>query len=292
MMRARRLALLALPGLWLLALVAAPLLLVLKISFAEPLLAQPPYTPLIEDGVWRAQLGNYALIFEDILYRRAFINSLVYAGISTICCLVLGLAIARAIDRAAERWQPLLLVLIVLPFWTSLLIRVYAWIALLKPEGLINAALLWLGVIDAPLVMVNTGFAIVIGMTYSYLPFAILPIYASLASQPRQLAEAAVDLGASPMRAFWLVTVPLARPGLIAAGLLVFIPTMGEFVIPDLLGGSATVTLGQTIWTEFFSNRDWTMASALAVLLTALLLAPAMWLQKVELAASDETAAR
>lgn len=286
-MTARRLALLALPGLWLLALVAVPLLLVLKISFAEPQLAQPPYTPLIDNGAWLAQLGNYVMLLDDAIYLRALGNSLLYAGISTLCCLVLGLAIARAVDRAAERWQPLLLTLMVLPFWTSLLIRVYAWIALLKPEGLINAALLSLGVIDQPLVMVNTGFGIVIGMTYSYLPFAVLPIYASLAGQPRQLAEAAIDLGASPLKSFWLVTVPLARPGLIAAALLVFIPTMGEFVIPDLLGGSGTIMLGQTIWIEFFSNRDWTMASALAVLLTALLLAPAMWLQRIELAEAD-----
>jgi len=284
---ARRLALLALPGLWLLALVAVPLLLVLKISLAEPQLAQPPYTPLFENGEWLAQLGNYVMLLEDTIYLRALSNSLLYAGISTLCCLVLGLAIARAVDRAAERWQPLLLTLMVLPFWTSLLIRVYAWIALLKPEGLINATLLSLGLIDEPLVMVNTGFGIVIGMTYSYLPFAVLPIYASLAGQPRQLAEAAIDLGASPIKSFWLVTVPLARPGLIAAALLVFIPTMGEFVIPDLLGGSGTIMLGQTIWIEFFSNRDWTMASALAVLLTALLLAPAMWLQRIELAEAD-----
>lgn len=289
-MSRQRLALLALPGLWLLMLVAAPLLLVLKISFAEPQLAQPPYTPLFEDGVLQAQFGNYALIFEDALYMRALGNSLLYASLSTILSLIFGLAIARAIDRAPARWQGLLLTLIVLPFWTSLLIRVYAWIALLKPEGLINAALLSLGLIDQPLVMINTGFGIVVGMVYSYLPFAILPIYASLHGQPPQLAEAAIDLGTSPMRAFWLVTVPLARPGLIAAGLLVFIPTMGEFVIPDLLGGSGTIMLGQTIWTEFFSNRDWTMASALAVLLTALLLAPALWLQKVELA--DDKAAR
>lgn len=286
-MTARRLALLALPGLWLLALVAVPLLLVLKISLAEPQLAQPPYTPLFENGAWLAQLGNYTMLLEDAIYLRALGNSLLYASISTVCCLVLGLAIARAVDRAAERWQPLLLTLMVLPFWTSLLIRVYAWIALLKPEGLINAALLSLGLIDEPLVMVNTGFGIVIGMTYSYLPFAVLPIYASLAGQPRQLAEAAIDLGASPIKSFWLVTVPLARPGLIAAALLVFIPTMGEFVIPDLLGGSGTIMLGQTIWIEFFSNRDWTMASALAVLLTALLLAPAMWLQRIELAEAD-----
>lgn len=286
-MNARRFALLALPGLWLLALVATPLLLVLKISFAEPLLAQPPYTPLIQDGAWMAQLGNYAMILEDSIYTRAFGNSLLYAGISTLCCLGLGLAIARAVDRTAKRWQPLLLTLMVLPFWTSLLIRVYAWIALLKPEGLINAALLALGVIDQPLLLVNTGFGIVIGMTYSYLPFAILPIYASLAGQPQQISESAIDLGASPVQAFWLVTVPLARPGLTAAALLVFIPTMGEFVIPDLLGGSGTIMLGQTIWTEFFSNRDWTMASALAALLTALLLAPAIWLQKMELAEAD-----
>lgn len=275
--------LVALPALWTALLVAVPLLMVLKISFAEPLMAQPPYTPLFADGALKIHFGNYALLLADALYLRALGNSLLYAGIGTLCCLTLGLAIARAVERAAPRWQPFLLVLIILPFWTSFLIRVYAWIALLKPEGLINAALIWLGLIDEPLVMINTGFGVALGMTYSYLPFAILPIYASLVGQSPKLTEAAIDLGASPLQAFWLVTLPLARPGLIAAGLMVFIPMVGEFVIPDLLGGSATIMLGQTLWSEFFSNRDWTMASALAVLLTLLLLGPALWLQRLEL---------
>lgn len=282
-MTRRGLALIALPALWAIVCVALPLALVLKISFAEPLLAQPPYTPLIQDGRLNLQLGNYSLLFADALYARALLNSLLYAGMTTLLCIILGLAIAQAVTRIAPRWQPLLLTLIILPFWTSFLIRVYAWIALLKPEGLINAALLGLGLIDEPLVMVNTGFGVVIGMTYTYLPFAILPIYASLAGQSPRLTEAAIDLGASPRRAFWFVTVPLARPGIMAAALMVFIPTMGEFIIPDLLGGSATITLGQTLWTEFFSNRDWTMASALATLLTLLLLAPAIALQQLEL---------
>jgi putrescine transport system permease protein len=282
-MTRRGFVLIALPALWTALLVAVPLLMVLKISFAEPQMAQPPYTPLFADGALRIHFGNYALLMADALYLRALGNSLLYAGIGTICCLTLGLAIARAVERAAPRWQPFLLVLIILPFWTSFLIRVYAWIALLKPEGLINAALIWFGLIDEPLVMINTGFGVALGMTYSYLPFAILPIYASLVGQSPKLTEAAVDLGASPLQAFWLVTLPLARPGLIAAGLMVFIPMVGEFVIPDLLGGSATIMLGQTLWTEFFSNRDWTMASALAVLLTLLLLGPALWLQRLEL---------
>ncbi len=282
-MTRRGFVLIALPALWTALLVAVPLLMVLKISFAEPQMAQPPYTPLFADGALRIHFGNYALLMADALYLRALGNSLLYAGIGTACCLTLGLAIARAVERAAPRWQPFLLVLIILPFWTSFLIRVYAWIALLKPEGLINAALVWLGLIDEPLVMINTGFGVALGMTYSYLPFAILPIYASLVGQSPKLTEAAVDLGASPLQAFWLVTLPLARPGLIAAGLMVFIPMVGEFVIPDLLGGSATIMLGQTLWSEFFSNRDWTMASALAVLLTLLLLGPALWLQRLEL---------
>lgn len=282
-MTRRGFVLIALPALWTALLVAVPLLMVLKISFAEPQMAQPPYTPLFADGALKIHFGNYALLLADALYLRALGNSLLYAGIGTICSLALGLAIARAVERAAPRWQPFLLVLIILPFWTSFLIRVYAWIALLKPEGLINAALIWLGLIDEPLVMINTGFGVALGMTYSYLPFAILPIYASLVGQSPRLTEAAVDLGASPLQAFWLVTLPLARPGLIAAGLMVFIPMVGEFVIPDLLGGSATIMLGQTLWSEFFSNRDWTMASALAVLLTLLLLGPALWLQRLEL---------
>lgn len=282
-MTLRRLALIALPALWTILFVVLPLALILKISLAEPLLAQPPYTPLVREGALQAQFGNYSLIFTDRLYLRALGNSLLYAGITTILCVGFGLAIAQAITRAAPRWQPLLLTLIILPFWTSFLIRVYAWIALLKPEGLINGALLGLGVIDEPLVMVNTGFGVVVGMTYTYLPFAILPIFASLAGQPPRLTEAAIDLGASPRQAFWLVTVSLARRGILAAMLMVFIPTAGEFIIPDLLGGSATIMLGQTLWSEFFANRDWTMASALAILLTLLLLAPALWLQRLEL---------
>src|SRR5690606_13656364 len=282
-MTRRGLALIAFPALWAVTFMALPLALVLKISSAEPLLAQPPYTPLFEDGRLNLQLGNYALVFADALYARALLNSLLYAGMTTLLCVAIGLAISQAVTRSAPRRQPLLLTLIILPFWTSFLIRVYAWIALLKPEGLINAALLGLGLIDEPLVMVNTGFGVVIGMTYTYLPFAILPIYASLAGQSPRLTEAAIDLGASPREAFWLVTVPLARPGILAAALMVFIPTMGEFIIPDLLGGSATITLGQTVWTEFFSNRDWTMASALAILLMLLLLAPAIALQRLEL---------
>lgn len=284
-MSPRRLALIALPALWAIIFIAAPVALVLKISFAEPLLAQPPYTPLFQEGLLKAQWGNYSLVFGDALYARALANSLLYAGLTTLLCIMFGLGIARAITRATARWQPFLLILIILPFWTSFLIRVYAWIALLKPEGLINAALIALGAIDEPLVMVNTGFGVVVGMTYTYLPFAILPIYASLAGQSPRLAEAAIDLGASPSRAFWLVTFPLARPGILAAALMVFIPTMGEFIIPDLLGGSATIMLGQTLWTEFSSNRDWPMASALAILLTLLLLAPAVALQRLELGA-------
>lgn len=282
-MTRRGFTLIALPALWTILFVATPLALVLKISLAEPLLAQPPYTPLFRDGALQAQPGNYSLIVADSLYLRALGNSLLYAGITTLLCVALGLAVAQAVTRAAPRWQPALLTLIILPFWTSFLIRVYAWIALLKPEGLINAALLALGLTDQPLVMVNTGFGVVIGMTYTYLPFAILPVYASLAGQPASLTEAAIDLGASPLQAFWLVTVPLARRGILAAMLMVFIPTAGEFIIPDLLGGSATIMLGQTLWTEFFSNRDWPMASALAILLTLFLLAPALWLQRLEL---------
>jgi putrescine transport system permease protein len=280
---ARRLGLLSLPLLWTAVFVVVPLLLILKISFAEARLAQPPYTPLFQDGALVASLINYSLLLEDTLYLRALGNSLLYAGLATLCCLVIGLAIGRAVTQAPKGWQPMLLTLIILPFWTSFLIRVYAWIALLKPEGLINAVLLSSGVIDQPLVLVNTGFAVVLGMTYSYLPFAILPIYASLAGQSPRLTEAAIDLGATPIRAFWLVTVPLARPGILAAGLMVFIPMAGEFVIPDLLGGSATIMMGQTLWTEFFSNRDWPLASALAVALTLLLLVPAMTLQRLEL---------
>ncbi|MGF1640696.1 MAG: ABC transporter permease subunit [Rhodospirillales bacterium] len=273
---------------WLLLFFLAPFLIVLKISFSEPLLAQPPYAPAFR---WveamgatvleiRLNVSNYLMLVEDSLYVRAFANSLVIAAGSTALTMAIGLPMAYAIARAPERWRPLLVVLVILPFWTSFLIRVYAWIGILKPEGLLNALLLAIGVIDTPLAILNTNVAVVIGIVYSYLPFMILPIYASLDRLDVSLGEAAVDLGCRPGKVFWVITVPLARPGIIAGCLLVFIPAVGEFVIPDLLGGSGTLMIGRTLWLEFFNNRDWPLASAVAIVLLVTLVLPIAWFQR------------
>jgi len=275
-----RLLSILLPALWAALFVAMPLLLVAAISLSQSRLGQPPFTPLFEAGRFMGSLENYALLLSDPLYLDALLNSLLYAGLGTMLALAIGLCIARAVANAGPRWQLPLLAMIIVPFWISFLIRIYAWILLLKPEGLINGALQGLGVIDAPLPLLNTGFAVVLGIAYAYLPFMILPIHAALQDQPPALAEAAIDLGASPAKAFWLVTLPLAWPGIAAGCLLVFIPAMGEFIIPDLLGGSATPMLGQALWNEFFLNRDWPLACALAVLLGLLLLLPALLLQR------------
>jgi len=279
----RRGALLAAwPMLWVLALIFAPLLLVFGISFTEVRIGQPPFTPLFDARGFAGNLANYALLLEDDLYLRAFGNSLLYAALGTAVTLVIGLGIARAATQLPIRAQPIMLTLIMVPFWVSFLIRVYAWILILKPEGLLNAALEMLGLIAEPLAILNTGWAIVIGIAFGYLPFMILPIYAALNGQPKAMTEAAIDLGASPAKAFWLVTLPLARPGILAGCLMVFIPAFGEFVIPDLLGGSATQMVGQALWTEFFQNRDWPMASALAILLMLVLLLPMLGLPRLE----------
>ena len=204
------------------------------------------------------------------------------AGISTILVLVIGYPIAYGMARAPRRWQPTLLMLIILPFWTSFLIRVYAWIGILKKEGLLNQALLWLGVIHEPLTILNTNWAVYIGIVYSYLPFMVLPLYAALEKMDESLLEAAADLGCPPLRAFWKITFPLSLPGVVAGCFLVFIPATGEFVIPDLLGGSDTLMIGRTLWTEFFNNRDWPVASAVAVLLLLILVVPIVIFQNME----------
>jgi putrescine transport system permease protein len=278
----RRLVLIAIPFGWMLVFFALPFLIVLRISFSEPAIAQPPYLPLAqfldEAGNFvlelRLNLSNYLLVLQDSLYTRAYLNSVRIAAISTAITLLIGFPIALAVSRASPRWRGMLLTLVILPFWTSFLIRVYAWIGILKDEGLLNAALLGLGLIAQPLRIYNTEIAVYIGIVYSYLPFMILPLYASLERQDPTLLEAASDLGCPPRRAFWLVTLPLAMPGIVAGTLLVFIPAIGEFVIPDLLGGSETLMLGRTIWTEFFANRDWPAASAVAIVLLATLVIP------------------
>jgi len=283
--------------LWLVVFFLVPFLIVLKISVSEPVLAQPPCSPLLR---WvedlgsqyldiRLNLSNYLLLARDNLYVTAFVNSLAIAFGSTLLALAVGLPMAYAIARAPAAWRMPLVMAVILPFWTSFLIRVYAWIGILKPEGLLNALLSWLGVIDQPLIILNTPLAVFIGIVYSYLPFMILPIYASLDRMDASLVEAAVDLGCAPTKAFWVVTLPIARPGILAGCLLVFIPAVGEFVIPDLLGGSATLMIGRTLWTEFFNNRDWPLASAVAVILLIVLVAPIAWFQHSQGRAASAT---
>lgn len=283
--------LIGLPYLWLLALFLAPFVIVLRISLSDIALAIPPYTPTLalSDG-WagvHAMLSaldfeNFSFLASDDLYWKSYLSSLQIALISTLCCLLIGFPMAYAMANAPRAWQPTLMLLVILPFWTSFLIRVYALIGLLSQEGLVNAALLWLGVIDAPLVILNTNLAVYIGITYTYLPFMILPIYATLLRLDHSLLEAAEDLGCSRIGAFWRITVPLSKAGIIAGCFLVFIPALGEFVIPSLLGGSQTLMIGKVLFEEFFSNRDWPVASAVAVILLLILIVPIVLYQRNE----------
>ena len=278
------------PYLWLFLFFLVPFAVVIKLSFSETALAQPPFLPILEllDEAGtrivqlRLNLTSYEALFGDGLYVRAYLTSLRIAAVSTFLTLLLGFPIAYAMARAPRPWRNLLLMLVILPFWTSFLIRVYAWIGILKNEGLLNLALLNLGLISAPLAIIDTEYAVHIGIVYSYLPFMILPIYANLERHDQSLIEAAVDLGTTPARAFWLVTLPLALPGIVAGSLLVFIPAVGEFVIPDLLGGSGTLMIGRTLWTEFFQNRDWPLASAVAVVLVLVLVVPIALFQRAQ----------
>lgn len=284
------------PYLWLALFFAAPFLIVAKISLSHVAIAQPPYVPVFDLAAgWQALLAglgelgfdNYLWLVEDELYIHAYLSSLRIAAISTFVVLVVGYPIAYAMARAPAHWRPLLLVLVILPFWTSFLIRVYAWIGILKKEGLLNLFLMAAGVIDEPLAVLNTEWAIHVGIVYSYLPFMVLPLYAALERMDESLLEAAADLGCRPARAFWQITVPLSRPGIIAGCLLVFIPVVGEFVIPDLLGGSDTLMVGKTLWDEFFINRDWPVASAVAIVLLLILIVPIVAFQRRREAARE-----
>ncbi len=285
------------PYLWLLVFFFIPFIIVFKISLSQTAIAMPPYVPVIglEDGLgglWaqlrELSLDNYIWLTDDALYFNAYISSVVIAGISTILALLVGYPIAYGMARAPSSVRPTLLMLVILPFWTSFLIRVYAWIGILKPEGLLNQLLLGVGVIDQPLVILNTHTAIFIGIVYSYLPFMILPLYSALEKMDYSLIEAAQDLGCPPISAFWKITFPLSLPGVIAGCMLVFIPAVGEFVIPDLLGGSQTLMIGKTLWNEFFSNRDWPVASAVAVILLLLLIVPIMIFQNAQARAQEQ----
>lgn len=275
----------AIPFGWLLLLFLAPVLIVLRISFAESRLGMPPYTPLLEWGegglaAIRVHLDSYAFLFGDGIYASAYLYSLRVALISTILCLLIGYPMAYAIARAPRGWRGLLLMLVILPFWTSFLLRVYAWIGLMRTNGLINNTLLALGLIDQPIVMMQTDFALYTGIVYSYLPFMILPLYANLEKHDPALLESAEDLGARPWRSFLRVTLPLSLPGIVAGSALVFIPTVGEFVIPSLLGGPDQLMIGRLLWDEFFSNRNWPMASAVAVVMLLLLVPPLVLAQR------------
>lgn len=273
-----------LPYLWLLLLFLAPFGIVLKISLSDTAIAIPPYLPLwdwhnIRGFFTELDAENYVWIFDDNLYWKSYLSSLRIAAISTLITLLIGYPMAYALAKAPAGIRPTLLMLVILPFWTSFLIRVYAWIGILKNEGYINIALQWLGVIDEPIVMLNTDFAVFVGIVYSYLPFMILPLYATLEKMNESLVEAAKDLGCTEAKAFWKITLPLSIPGIIAGCFLVFIPAIGEFVIPDLLGGSDNIMIGKTLWNEFFRNRDWPVASAVAVLLLLLLIIPILLFQ-------------
>lgn len=288
--RSSRLIVLA-PYAWLVLFFLAPFLIVLKISLSQSTLMQPPYAPLLAlDAGWQGlkdffgalSLDNYAALFTDALYRRSYLKSLEVAAVSTAILLFIGYPVAYALARAPRRWQAILVLLVVLPFWTSFLIRVYAWINILQRDGLLNDALLALHIIDRPTTWLATDSAVYIGIVYSYFPFMVLPLYATLERMDESLLEAAADLGAPPWKTFFLVTVPLSLPGIAAGALLCFIPITGEFVMPDLLGSSATLMIGQTLWTEFFGNRDWPAAAALAVVLLVILAGPILLYQRRE----------
>jgi putrescine transport system permease protein len=274
------------PILWLLVLFLVPFLIVFRISFAEVRLAIPPYTPLIswQHGVPSLELHGaaYAFLFTDPLYVSSYLYSLKVAAVSTLCCLAVGYPMAYAIARSGAAARAVLLMLIVLPFWTSFLLRVYAWIGLLKNNGVINNVLLYLGVIHHPLALLQTDFAVYVGIVYSYLPFMILPLYANLEKHDVTLLEAAADLGARPWRSFLAITLPQSVAGIIAGSLLVFIPAVGEYVIPTLLGRTDQIMIGRVLSDEFFENRDWPVASAVAILILLLLVIPIMLFQRLE----------
>ena len=287
----RRALLIFVPYFWLIFFFLIPFVIVLKISLSDYAISIPPYTPQldlsagwagIKDFFGNLDFENFSFLASDPLYYTAYLSSLKIALISTFLTLLVGYPIAYGMAQAPDEWRPTLMMLVILPFWTSFLIRIYAWIGILSNEGFLNQFLLWTGLIDAPLTVLNTPSAVYIGIVYGYLPFMILPIYAALEKLDGSLIEAAEDLGCSKFSAFWLVTLPLSRPGIIAGCFLVFIPALGEFVIPSLLGGTSTLMIGKTLYEEFFNNRDWPVASAVAVVLLLILIIPIILFQKNE----------
>ena len=287
----KRFVLISIPYLWLLALFLVPFSIVLKISLSDIALSIPPYLPQLELSTgWIGikeflndlDFENFKFLTTDNLYYKAYLSSLKIALIATFLTLLLGYPIAYAMARASEEWRPTLLMLVILPFWTSFLIRVYAWIGILGQEGFLNQILIFTGITSEPVTILNTPVAVYIGIVYTYLPFMVLPIYAVLEKLDDSLLEAAEDLGCSHFTAFWLVTFPLSHGGVIAGCFLVFIPTLGEFVIPSLLGGSNTLMIGKVLWDEFFSNRDWPLAAAVAIGLLLILIIPIVLFQRNE----------
>jgi putrescine transport system permease protein len=280
----------AVPFLWSLLFFLAPFFIIVKISLSETAIAMPPYLPVFSglSGLWenikQLSFDNYIFLTEDALYIRSYLSSLRIAAISTVLLLIIGYPIAYAMARAPKSVRPTLVMLVILPFWTSFLIRVYAWIGILKPEGLLTSFLQFLHILgpDQQVSIMNTETAVFIGIVYSYLPFMVLPLYSALEKLDETLLEAASDLGCPPIKSFWVITFPLSLPGVIAGSFLCFIPIVGEFVIPDLLGGNSTLMIGKTLWAEFFNNRDWPLSSAVAVILLALLVVPIVIFQNYQ----------
>jgi putrescine transport system permease protein len=279
------------PYVWMLLFFLVPFGFVLKISLSQTAIAQPPYLPVFDPAEsWAAikaafaalSLDNFRLIGSDDLYVLSYLRSLIVAVVSTAILFLIGYPIAYGMARLPQRWQAVAMMLVIVPFWTSFLIRIYAWINILQHDGLLNQILLALHLVSRPVVWLSTDSAMYLGIVYSYLPFMILPLYATLTKMEPALEEAAADLGASPLHVFWLVTFPLSLPGVAAGVLLCFIPIVGEFVIPDLLAGSNSLMIGQTLWLEFFTNKDWPVASAVAIVLLVLLLAPLLLYDRLQ----------
>ena len=288
------------PYLWSFLFFLLPFIIVLRIAFSNSELAMPPFSPVFDigsEGLSKTfehfkefTTDNFGRLVSQSVYIRSYLSSVWIAMVSTFLTLLIGYPIAYAMARAPDKWRPTLLMLIILPFWTSFLIRIYAWMGILANEGFLNNALIYLGIIKEPLVIMQTNWAVYIGIVYSYLPFMILPLYSALEKMDNTLLEAAEDLGSPPLKSFWVITFPLSLPGVIAGCFLVFIPVVGEFVIPDLLGGSSTLMVGRTLWEEFFNNRDWPTASALAIVLLAVLVIPIVLFQNQQ--AKSATAVR
>ncbi len=276
----------AFPYAWMVLFFLIPFAIILKISLAETQVAIPPYTSLVEYVEEKLSfvlnLGNYLYLLQDEMYFDSYLQSLQVATISTLLCLLIGYPIAWSIVHSSPSMRNVLLMLVVLPSWTSFLIRVYAWIGILKNNGLLNNFLIYLGVIDEPLQMLHTDFAVYIGIVYAYLPFMILPLYTALMRMDYSLIEAASDLGAKPWKTFLTVLLPLTKSGIVAGSMLVFIPAVGEFVIPELLGGPDSLLIGRVLWQEFFNNRDWPVASAVAVVMLTLLMIPIIWFYRYQ----------